>query len=276
MELKIENESDSIIMSGGGDARIRLTKLNGVGIIPPARKVITSYDFDGAAETSRHYLQRTIGIAGDTDRENMLKLMHILSHPNILTITSNNISRRIYINQADVTVLEKSAEYIPFAAVLTADDPYFYDDEETERGIFTREKLLTSQTVLPAIFSKRTCDADIVISGDDMIEPIYEITAGESRQGDTGSIVIENETKGISFTLLYIPEKNEVITIDTKNRKITSSVSGNIINCLTDDSFLDDLVLDIGTNKIKGIGHGASGDVSIVVKYRNKYCEALI
>ena len=65
MELRFENELGNIVMSGGGSGEIRITSINGLGVPAYERRLLTSYDFDGAAESARRMPVRSITVSGD-------------------------------------------------------------------------------------------------------------------------------------------------------------------------------------------------------------------
>lgn len=277
MKLIFENELGGFEMAGGGDAQIRITKINGIGIQPYERQLLSSYDFDGAAESARRLPVRCITAAGDirSDPRRAAELMRILSEPCRLLLSGSGIEREIQISAAEAEFGEKNGPYMKFALSLSCDDPYFYDAEETVGGLFVRTKLINSQTTLPAVFSTRQAEAEVKVKGDRAVEPIIEILGGEARTGE-GSIAIENLTDEKAFVINYVPQKDERITIDVANRTITSDIEGNIIKYISDDSFMSDLVIEKDKTRMRAVGYGATGTMSAYIRYKNKYIEAFI
>lgn len=277
MELRFENELGNFVIEGGGDAQIRLTKISGIGVQSYERLLLTSYDFDGAAESARRFPARSIVVGGDMlgGSRRAADIMRILSEPCTMTISGAGIERGIQISAAEAEFGAKNGPYIKFALSLLCNTPYFYDTQETVCGLFVRTKLINAQTVLPAVFSTRENEAELTFKGDRAIEPIIEILGGEAKEGD-GSIVIENLTNGKSFTINYVPQKDERITIDVANRTITSDIGGNIIKYISDDSFMSDLEIEEDRTLLRAIGYGATGTMSAYIRYKNKYIEAFV
>ena len=278
MELRFENELGSIVMSGGGSGEIRITSINGLGVPAYERRLLTSYDFDGAAESARRMPVRSITVSGDLTggREQAALLSRILSQPCVMAVICDVFEREVKVSAAEAVFSDKTRSFIKFALSLTCDDPYFYDYAETRKGLFTRERLITEDTVLPSVFSTRSEETEIVVSGDRAVEPTIVICGGVKKEGDSGSVVIENTTSGKSFTLEYIPAENEIITIDVAARTVTSDIAGNIIGCISDDSFLSDLVIEQGTAALRTVGYGATGSMNAYIVYKNKYIEAMV
>ena len=277
MRLIFENELGSFEMTGGGDAEIRVTKINGIGVQPYERQLLTSYDFDGAAESARRFPARSITVAGDimNGSRRVAELMRILSEPCRMVLSGSGIERAIQVSAAEAEFGSRNGPYMSFALSLACDDPYFYDTEETVCGLFVRNKLINAQTVLPAVFSTRVNEADVEVNGDRAVEPVIEILGGEAKEGD-GSIAVENLTDAKVFTIDYVPKKDECITIDIANRTITSDIEGNIIKYISDDSFMSDLVIENNKTRLRAIGYGATGTMSAYIRYKNKYIEAFI
>ena len=75
---------------------------------------------------------------------------------------------------------------------------------------------------------------------------------------------------------------DETVTIDIPNRTITSdqpsdeNQNGNLINYISDDTFLSAFQLSLGTNHIKAVDHNQSANFDVVCEYSNKYIEAVV
>lgn len=277
MEVKFFGENGEVFMSGGGSAKIRITKISGIGVCTMERQLIKSYDFDGAKESARRAPQRLINISGDMrgSARDAAKLMRTLEKPCVMVISGGGIERRINISSADIEFGARSGDYFKFVISLTCDDPYFYDEQENIGGLFARTKLIDDKMTLPAVFSERTDGASVDVCGDREIEPIIEIL-GAMPQGSEGRIVIENLSAEKTFTINYVPAEGERITVDIGKRTITSDINGNILKYISDDSFMSDLVIGIGTSQLRAVGYGAAVGMSSYIRYRNKYIEAFV
>ena len=64
-------------------------------------------------------------------------------------------------------------------------------------------------------------------------------------------LLIKNLSTGKQIQLDYAPGDTDTVVIDIKNRKVTSALMGNIINYLTNDTFLGDFVFVPGMNVIE-------------------------
>ena len=278
MELILQNDTGSINMSGSAGCDIRITSITGLGALSYERRLLTSYDFDGAIESGRRMPVRSISISGDLTGgvSRAAQLSRFCSEPFKLIIITTRFQREINVNSCEIVFSDKNRAFIKFAMSLSCDDPYFYDANETKVGLYYIEKLISDKTVLPAVFSERVNQNTITVSGDRSIEPIITILGGIRNSGQSGEIVIENLSTDKTFTLAYTPQQDELITIDVSKRTIKSSINGNIIEKITDDSFLSDLELPVGDTLLKTMNYGSAGEIGAYIIYKNKYIEALV
>ncbi len=278
MLLTFTNELGCVTMSGAGGGEIGILSISGLCAPEPERQLISSYDFDGVHECATRLPSRIIGIKGDIfgNATTRARLSRVLSEPCRLDIAGMDFERMINIRSAELAFSERLGAYTSFSLALTCDDPYFYDAADIEKGLFVREKLLSTSTVLPAVFSTRLSSVDINITGDRPAEPVITILGGAPTEADEGKIIIENLTSGKKFTLVYTPAEGELITVDVRSRTIISSVNGNIMTHISDDSFLADLVLAKGANTLKTTAVGATGYIYAYVSYKNRYVEAIV
>ncbi|MEE0944882.1 MAG: hypothetical protein UIM24_05470 [Clostridia bacterium] len=278
MRLKFENELGTVEMSGGGDDSVRITGINGLGVPAYERRIYASYDFDGAVESMRRLPVRVITVGGDIigGMSEAARITKILGMPCTMTVICDDFEREINVAACESQLEKKNKEYVKFALSLTCDDPYFYDSVPTEVGLYIREKLISADITLPAMFSKRTTNASVTVHSDREVEPVITILGKRNPDETEGKIVIENKITGTVFTLLYVPEEDELITIDIAKRTITSDINGNLISHISDDSFLSDLVIDDRGAEFVTTGYGATGHISAYIVYRNKYIEAIL
>ncbi len=278
MKIIFENELGRVELSGGGDSDIRITDIKGHGIPCYDRRAITSFDFDGAVETGRRIPQRSIVVGGDAkgNSAKACRLFKILSEPCRMEIITADFAREIEVNSCEAEFNPQNGIYTRFALALSCDDPYFYDAEAIRVGLYAKENLITDETVLPAMFSSRTAGATITPTGDCDIEAEFVILGQRIEGEEDGEIVIENLTTGKVFRLLYVPEDGELITIDMTKRTITSDINGSLIEYISDDSFLSDLVIDKSGAELSVIGFGATGQMQARLVYKNKYIEAMV
>jgi len=276
MKLIFKNSLGEKTLCGMGSDSIGITDIRGLSVPTYERQCYSSYDFDGAVESARRIPQRNITISGDIkgtarDVSDFLKLM---SEPFKMTVETDNFKRSITVSAANSNISKVSKNITKFALSLVCDDPYFYDTEDTKVPLFYREELLTNETVLPSMFSRRTASASLNVTSDRIIEPKIIITGKKIESDEDGRIVIENKLTGAEFTLLYTPEENEIITVDVKKRSITSDKNGNIISSITKDSYMSDLEIDKNGAVFSLTGYGSATNISAYIIYKNCYLEA--
>ena len=108
------------------------------------------------------------------------------------------------------------------------------------------------------------------------VEPVITIYNFDDEENEiTGEIAIENKTTGQTVKLVTGTEKNEVITVNIENRKVTSSFRENITHLISDDTFLNRFWLAPGKNLIE-VRHGNVGEhISVVCSYYSNYREGI-
>ena len=130
-----------------------------------------------------------------------------------------------------------------------------------------------------AIATKRINASEITIQGDVSIYPVIRI---QNNSGGTTELLtdygleIVNNTTGCRIFLDYKTDPGEVVTIDLPNRRVVSSKNGNIAQHLSDDTILEDFVLELGTNEIEAINYNTNEDISVVMEYSNQYAMVVI
>lgn len=278
MRLEFKNRLGTISMSGGGEDNVRITGISGLGVPQYERRTYSSYDFDGIMESMKRFPARNITVSGDIKGTvyDAAEIARILSEPSEMKIVSDSFVRIISVNACDVQFTKKSDAFVKFAMSAVCDDPYFYDSDYHEVGLYKREALIDSDTVLPAMFSKRTSSASIKITSHRDVEPIITILGKRNPDETEGKIVIKNRLTGAEFVLLYVPDNDEIITIDVSKRTIKSDKNGNLIGFISDDSFLSDLIIGEQGAEFVTTGYGAAGNIDAYIKYKNKYIEAMV
>ncbi len=278
MELIFKNSLGEKTLSGMGRDSIGITEIKGLGVPSYERQCYTSYDFDGAVESARRIPQRNITISGDIrgTKEDVSDFLKLMSEPFSLTVKTDSFNRSITVSSSNCQTTKVSKNITKFALSLVCDDPYFYDDKDTKVPLYEREELLSNETILPSMFSRRTASASLNVTSDRIIEPVIIITGRKNESEEEGRIVILNKLTGAEFTLLYTPEENEIITVDVKKRRITSDKNGNIISSISQDSFMSDLEIGKSGAVFELAGYGSAGNISAYIIYKNCYLEATV
>ncbi len=282
LELLFKNDLGTVTMNGRGDtAPLRITAIEGLGLVQREYNVAIYSWYDGQETLSSRAAARCITIALEVMSENITQVvrdvLRVFSQSGMLYIKNEDLDRRIYCSQAqlpDVTRVLRG-QIATFTVQFVCDSPYFEDAVDTAVPLYKRTKLLKTPFTLPAMFGEIVLGGNIEIKGTISVEPIVTIYYPTALEG-VESIILTNETTGKRIQLDYAPQADDTVTIDVKNRKIYSTLSGNLINYLTNDSFLGDFVLVRGVNVISvNVGDVTSG-FTIECKYNNLYNEAVI
>ena len=237
--------------------------------------------YDGQDTYSSRAEARSITIAVEILGRNIAQTardtLSVLSQSGTLYIKNEDLDRRIYCNQVQLPEVSRvlRGHIAKFVVQFVCDNPFFEDREDTVVPLYERTKLLSTPFTLPAMFGDIVIGGKAEVSGAISTEPVITMHYPKALDGAEG-VTLLNETTGKFIKLDYAPKDDDTVMIDIKNRKITSSESGNLINFLSNDSFLGDFVLARGVNVISlDLGDIAS-DFTIECKYNNLYSEAVI
>ena len=265
----------------GSSSPFHVTDILGLGL--PEREYVTATysGYDGQETLFSSCFARSITVSGDIVSQNLradlINAMDIMSAPGYLYIESGDINRRIYCNQTIFPEAERilRGKICTFAIQFVCDSPFFENTEDTSVALYSRSKELSTPFSLPSVFGTTVAEATITLKSRNRVEPIIRILC-PSELSDTTSIVINNLTGGKKIELLYTLSTGEEIVIDIKNRTVTSSVNGNIINCLSDDTFLSDFCFEEFTNNISATVGDINAGIFIECIYNDRYSEALL
>lgn len=275
MYITFASENGKIVMGSGTD--IGIIALDGVGLADRSRSTAVYADTDGQALLSETTDARTITVKGDIKSREigavLTRMARVLYQSGDLFLRFDAKKRRIGAECVLFELSERQGEYQPFTVQFICDYPYFSDFAPTQTNILDVNKKLKSPFVLPCVFSTRYSQSSILNKGDINTEPKLIISALTSGGGD-GGIVIENKSTGASITLNYSPARGEVITADIENRSIKSSVAGDIVYSLDNDSYLSDLYLKRGEN-ILSVTNQCGGEINVSCEFSNRYAEAV-
>lgn len=273
MNLYFKNDIGILYMGRGRD--IQITDISGLALPKKIRNTASYAGVTGNVLLSETVGARTITISGDikiSDASDMLiaKMLRILDKAGTLYI-QNGKKRCIQCSLSDIEFSKPSRVYREFVLQLTADYPYFTDNDYRKISMFSRIKNITSPFTLPRIFSKRVNEAVIHNNGDIRVFPIITISFSSDSQSDA-SVLIKNNTSDKSFSVIYSAKKDESITIDAQNRIILSNLSGDITRYISDSSYLSDLYLEPGENNLSILLTNC-GNAFAECIYKNNYIE---
>ncbi len=278
MRLIYENERGKVVMNGGNGEGFNIIEIKGLSLPENDIEAVYFPNSPGRKVQNVTPLERAITISGDIcDKTNqkLARAVNVLSVPGRIIINSNGRVRKIDARCVSFEPNKRRGAYVPFAVQFIADDPYFTDMNETLINVFKREGKVSSEFVLPCVFSKRKTEAEIINRGDGTIEPIFEISSVSGAVCPEG-ISIKNTTNGNEIKLMCDVLAGEVITVDVKKRKITSNLRGNLIFLMADETSISRFFLDTDISTVTIYAKDLEGTFHATCRYLNRYLYALI
>ena len=270
---------------GGGRELWNLIKVDGLGLPEKTFQSICYANMPGQITISEKAEPRVITMRGDChggDRA-FTEGMRILNQKGRLTFTNAQKTRCIEAYCSHFEVQKKHGMYIEFIVQFTCDDPYFTGAENCQAALYDRRNLVQNSFEMPCVFTERITGASVLNQGDVETEPIFTITCIKvGAPGETQGICIHNHTTGSVFSLDYVMQQDEVITVDIPNRKIVSSLvsennnGGQLIHFLSKETVLGSLYLAVGENKFTAINYNVGGEMIVTCHYQEKYLEAMM
>lgn len=283
MSLKLiyKNELGEVVMHGSGISELRILGIEGLGLVEREYNAAIFPGYDGQQTLGSRAVARTINIIleamGGNAESTVRNALKVFGQSGVLYIENGKIQRRIWCSQIyipDVTRVLRN-RIASFAVQLVCDNPYFEDAEDTVIPLYRREKVLSTPFSLPTVFGKIVMGADINVSGAISAEPVITLYYPKALNGEE-YVLITNKTTCKSIRLDYKPHTNDTVIVDIKNRMVTSSISGNIINCISDETFLGDFTLGKGYNFITVEAGDIDREFTVECRYNNLYSEAVV
>lgn len=280
MELIYENEIGRVKMYGGKGKTFNICKIEGLEPVSKTRKMQSYVGEDGLVENSSQFNQRIITLRADylcrdENKQELKKALRIFTQKGILYIKNNsNEHKKITVNDVSVTLGEEYNKYITFVLQMTCDYPHFNDAEDTIIPLYQKRDYLSKTSGFPLVLTHRISNGVIENQGDVKIYPTIIIKKDRECQAEN-TILITNHTTNKSLLFNKSLELGEQIVVDIKNRKVTSSVCGNIIDTLDRELSLSDMWCETGINEFSVHIDGKDVGVSVLINYNNEYTEAL-
>ncbi len=280
MYMYYKNDAGKIDFRFGGDYPVRVTDIDGLYPLERTFNTVAYADIDGVDSVSSSVGGRTVTVGGDikiSNKQFLRDILKVLDKPGELYMDFGEKKRKLVCHNAHFTPGERNSKYMRFVIVFSSDMPYFYGfDEETEY-IRKRQNTIGSNFILPCVFTSSNSESDIIVNGDAESEPVFEIKCIKetTMPPEEAGITVLNETTGESIKLCVYLVQDEVIEIDVENRKITSSVRGNMLNYISEDTFLHRFKLMQGANHIKAITDNTNEQINVLCRYRCRYIEGV-
>ena len=266
-------------MGGGESPSINITQLSGFGLPPKIYETVEFATENGVTTTGKKDGARTITISGDLlgGQNEIIKMLRAFYYEGELFCDFGRIKRKIRCKCINLDDIERrnNCGINGFTVQFQADYPYFTDFYETAHAIVGYRNLVTETFTLPCVFTETVREGEIHNSGDLVAYPAITITTASEPSEDDMTLSLVNETTGAFIKIQHVLQKNEVITIDLNERRITSDISGNLSSEITDDTVLSDFYFAVGTNKIKFETTDISQPISAVAMYSKLYLMAV-
>ena len=284
MRIRIENKYGSFSIGGSGNDIFDIKAIEGLGLPDITLNTVQYAGQEGRETLSSSREYRTITISGDIkgkDKDRAVRrAIKILSAPVDVLICVGNRKRRLSCRCTSFTPPYGKQVYKDFVLQIECDSPYFSDDSKTEKKVYSREKLLpfdyasyfgSSQKAISILTNR----AVVTNAGDVRAEPVIKIQNTGGVADLSSGIVIQNETTGQKVTLLYTTKANETVTLDIPGRTIKNDAGENLINTLSNDSYLSDFWLEEGANTISVTTNGSGERVVVSCEFYNQYLEVM-
>lgn len=280
------SDNGTVTFYGGGSYPFLIKDFKGLSLLERDYFTTTYAQVDGQETLYSRAMPRAITLSVDIMDKNAADLLRnsvkVLSKQGYLYITDKTFSRRIFCNQITIADPERvlRGKISSFVIQFVCDNPYFEDAEEIIKVIYGRDKNITTPFDLPRAFATTRNGAETTNYGDKDIEPIFIIRCNETVE-KSGYISIKLTSSEEEAELVindYKPEEGDVVTIDIKERTISGTISGNLINNLSDATFLSKFVLKpfSVTTYISASIENVTTDIKMECRYRNLYNEAVI
>lgn len=273
MRLKFVSGKRVLKMGSGFDASI--IEIKGMGL-PEKRYNTQKYvGMAGQVTLGTYVLPREIEIKGDICLKGGMKINKFhtfFDNGGVLYILNKRGRKKIEYNPVSLETDEVHGDYVAFTLKLICDFPYFSDSVNEVFDIYKRVDMINGAFSLPKVFTKRTTDSDIYNKGQIASEPVISIEC--IKEGEfSGGIVIQKGKKVLKLNTSLTA--GEVLTIDIKNRNISSNKRQNCFGILDENCLLSGFVLDTGINNISVSNSNDGEIVATSISFDNLYSEAM-
>lgn len=277
MRMVIKSKYGEFEIGGGNHSSCRLLEIAGLGLPAVDAKTVTFAGAAGYTISSKTDNARTITMSFDFSGtpKKALEIMKILQAECEIFMYFSDCERKIKgicLNPSEVENIIYKQMY-KLVLQFECPNPYFEDIDDPSIRLSTRVDMFPTSyedgrgyITLPAVATVRSSESVIVNSGDVPVHPKFTIIAN----GDMESIILENRTTGAFIKVNYTIVNGEIITIDVKNREITSSIQGNILNKQSDDTIMADFFLAEGENDLL-LANNTSNSIDVIIQFANQY-----
>lgn len=277
MRLKFISQNKILEMDGSGELDASVISVSGLGVPSKKYNTVKYVDLPGQVFVSEAVLPREISLKGDIYTKGAMPVSgyHIFfSDGGTMHILNDSGKKKIDYKVSKFETGEKNGDFVPFELGLICDYPYFSDSVNSEIEIYKRVDKVTGRFSLPKVFTERITESDITNYGQVKAEPVIKISCIASGVY-SGGITLYNTRNGKALKLAVNLMVGETITLDVKNRSISSNLRENCYGVLASDSVLSEFLIEKGTNHLI-LTNGNDGEVvSVSIYYDNLYVEAI-
>lgn len=277
MRLKFVSEEKVLQMGTDDGFDASIIEISGLGV-PEKKYNTTRYvDMPGQITVSASVLPREISIKGDIRIAKSMPIgaYHIFFlNGGELYIFTQRGKKKIAYNPKSFKTGQKNGDFVSFELCIICDFPYFSDSVNNAYRIYKRIDKITDDFILPAVFTERVTEADIINSGQVDAEPLIKIEC--TKQGVySGGIRLYNALTQKELKLDVNLSLGEIIEIDVNKRTVSSNMRQNCFGVLSQNCVLSEFVLGKGINHISLFNQNDGETVSCSISFDNLYAEAI-
>lgn len=281
MEIEYISKAGTVSFNGGGDFPFRLTDIDGLWLTGKSFQTTAYAGAPGQVVTGVSEAARTITLSGDLriDRDApwlaISSALTALNAPGELLFYNDGRILKIGCRCSAVDKGARDSVCQRFVFQFLCDDPYFSGMYDITVPLYAVTGLLHAGFTYPGMFSTAVIGGSLYYTGTAQTEPVIRIhihnMPGEYPEN---GFWIENKTTGQQVGLSYLPKNGDVITIDVPERRIYLEDGTDLIQYITDGTFLNGFTLVPGENLLTVRNFNATADAYMECIYKNKYLEA--
>lgn len=281
LSITFQNERGIVRMGGGNSPYWKITEIEGLGLLAPDRKTTSYIGIPGEELSYSTYGKRTITMSVYVPNRgriyhNTKAAIRVFAVPGELAIAYKGDKKKISAVCTAFSPGEKDRERQKYSVQFTCDFPFFTDLSPASISVYQKENHIKDTFSLPMVFSSRVSRGIVENRGDIQTDPVFLLTQGTARGKADGNVRIINHTTQKEITLIRGVQDGEILTVDIKNRQITSSLSSNQpIYILSEDSRLGEMYLLPGENDIEVL-NDSGADMACLCQFDQLYMEAVV
>lgn len=267
-----------------GDSVIRVSEIEGLAPVGTQQQTVRLIGVAGERTLHRHQEPRYISMTGRIKGQQnhvrnasatMARIFDNLTEGE-LTLNMYGKIRKIKCVSESLDLIPKKNDYIDFVLTLKADDPYFYEWQGRKTHLFFIVNNLFDGMTFPRAFSYLNTSGTVTNETNKEVEPTITIYTGDRGAQLLTGLQIKNLSNGAVIDLKYSPEDGEIITIDIADRRITSTINGDITRYIDPyTTFLSEFVLLPGNNEIEFENLNVAQPTTADITYRILHGEAV-